>query len=716
MRAPSSSVADQHRAGGAPSPAGARRGPLGAPLRILRGDPSAVPALGALALLIAWAANQAGFPQTHWAPGGLILLALLAIAIGATGLRLASIPRPVQIAIAALAAYTAFSFLSILWAGVPGDAWEGADRTLVYLIVFTLFASFRRTGASAALLLGAWTLAMAGLAIYTVLHVNAAAGHATELQALMPGGRLIFPAGYTNANAAMWMMAFFPALILASARRVPWWGRGLLAGGAVVLAGAAMYSDSRGAVYSTPIVLAIVFLLLPGRVRTFATLIPVAVGIAVSAPQVLRFDEHVESGSGMVAAAHAATLSVLLAGAAVAVVVALASAVESRRKLSQRTGARVHRTLALAGVLAAIAVVAGGLAAIGDPIARAEHEWNTFASQKGYQANETGQSRLIAGLGSGRSDFYRVAWHEFLGHPLLGIGVDNFSVQYLRSGHTGETPRYPHSVEIRTIAETGLIGTLIVIVGLAASAVALRRALKLPDALARTVAAAAVGGFLYWAVHGSFDWFFEYAGLGAAAFMLLGLACSLLPEREGVADAIPQRSSGTTSAPRAMRIARAARIAAALGAIVLALVAAASLAAPWLSRMEVQSAGRIWTAAPASAYARLREAARLNPLSAQPNLVAGTIALRLQEDARARRQFELALKRSPEDAYATLELGALASSRGDRARALSLLRRAVWLNPRGALPREALETARKGGRVNISLLNRAILLEAEHFS
>ena len=69
-----------------------------------------------------------------------------------------------KVALGCLAAYTALSYLSILWAGVPGDAWEGANRTLLYLLVFALFACWRQRGASAALLLGAWTLAMVVLA------------------------------------------------------------------------------------------------------------------------------------------------------------------------------------------------------------------------------------------------------------------------------------------------------------------------------------------------------------------------------------------------------------------------------------------------------------------------------------------------------------------------------------------------------------------------
>lgn len=710
MPAPISLAAGVNDGGKSP-PRGAAREMLSAPLRILRADPSVVPALCALALLIAWAANQAGFPQTHWAPGGIVLLALLAIAVGGTGLRAASIPRPVRIAVAALAAYTAWSFLSILWAHVPGDAWEGADRTLVYLIVFALFASFRRTGASAALLLGAWTLAMAGLAVYTVLHVGAAAGSTPRLHGLMPGGRLVFPTGYTNANAAMWMIAFFPAWLLSSVRDLPAVLRGLLAGGAVALAAVALYSQSRGSVYSIPIVLALMFALLPGRVRSFTSLMPIGIGAGACVPAVLRLDERVETGAPAAGAAHAATLSVLVAALAVTLVVAVLAALERRWPASSRARGALRRGLAVIGILAACAVVAGGLVAVGNPIGRVEHAWNTFASLKGYEANTRSESRLTGGFGSNRYDFYRVAWHEFLAHPVLGIGADNFAQQYLRLGRSLETPHYPHSVELRTLAETGIIGALLALVGLGASFVAVRRALKATSPLSRAVIAGALAGFGYWAIHGSFDWFFEYAGLGASAFALLGMCCSLTPaERE-----LPTASASPLAA-RSPRTRSLRRVALGAGLLAAAGLAALSLAAPWISRLNVESAAKIWPQDSSAAYARLREAAQINPLNAEPNLIAGTIALRLNELDRARAQFDLALDRSPGNAYATLELGAIASSRGEAEPGLRLLRRAAFLNPRSALTQQSLAVARRGGRVDVESLNRSILREAQQFS
>ncbi len=135
---------------------------------------------------------------------------------------------------------------------------------------------------------------------------------------------------------------------------------------------------------------------------------------------------------------------------------------------------------------------------------------------------------MLSGLGSNRYDFYRVALDEFVAHPLVGIGADNFQQQYLVHGRSDETPRYPHSVELRTLAETGARSA-----PCSPSSGSARRywpawrAMRRSDPLVRAVAAAALAGFGYWVVHGSFDWFWEFAGLGASAFALLGIACSL---------------------------------------------------------------------------------------------------------------------------------------------------------------------------------------------
>ena len=682
----------------------------------LREAPATVPALAALVLFVVWASSQGGYPLTHWAPGALVVLALLGITLVVLGPRVAEIPLPVKLALACLAAYTALSFCSIAWAAVPANAWEGANRTLLYLLVFALFALWPQTGRSATLLLCVWTLAMIGLGAFVALHINAAAANQARLQDLLPGGRLAYPSGYTNADAAQWLMALWPALLLAREARLHWLVRGALAGGAVVLAEVALLSVSRGALYSTPVVLVLVFALLPGRTRTFAVLIPVAAAFAAAVPAVLHLGDRIGHSQNATAAAHTATAATFGAALAAALVVALGAATESRRTLAPEPARRLHRAVGAIAIAALVAILLGGWVAAGDPVARARHAWDTFKSEQGYAANSSG-NRLISGLGSSRYDFYRVALDEFAAHPLLGIGVDNFQQQYLVHGRSEETPRYPHSVELRTFTETGLVGALLALLGLGGALLAGARALRrADDPLARAAAAAALAGFAYWVVHGSFDWFWEFAGLGAPAFALLGIGCALASRARAAPSAAANPSSAAAnpssaaSNPTLLRK-RAWIVAGIIGAI----CAAASLIAPWLSDLQVQSAARIWARAPSVAYARLDDAARLNPLSDEPYLVAGNIAVRLGELTRAEHEFSRALERVPAEAYATLELGALASSKGERVRALALLARAHSLNPRDPLTREALELARRGQRVEVEKLDRAILQKAQRF-
>jgi tetratricopeptide (TPR) repeat protein len=668
--------------------------------------------------LVVWATDQAGYPVTHWAPGGVLVLALLALALAIVGLRAREVPVPVKVALGCLAAYTALSFLSILWAGVRGDAWEGADRTLLYLLVFALFACWRQNGRAAALLLSAWVLAMIAVAGFVALHVSSASP--TALVRMLPFGRLVYPTGYANGNAALWLIAFWPALLLARSARLPWGLRGVLAGGAVLLAEVALLSQSRGSLYATPIMLVLVFALVRGRARTFAILAPVSAGIAATAPAVLRVGNNLEHNRVSASTLHTAVGAMFIAAVAVGLLVALAAAAEQRQMLSERLRIRLRRAVGACALVTLLGLLGGGWAAAGDPLARLRHGWDTFKSGKGYAANSSG-NRLTSGLGSNRYDFYRVSLDEFLSHPIAGIGADNFQQQYLLRGRSHETPHYPHSVELRTLTETGLVGSLLAVVGLAAALLAAGRASRRGcdrDALAPDVAVAAMGGFAYWLVHGSVDWFWEFAGLGAPAFALLGLACALAPRApahaaaEALAPApwrrLPPRGGQRAAGRRSL----VPRVGVAVGAFA-ALLAAASLIAPWLSQREIQSAAGIWTHAPRKAYARLQHAADLNPLSDQAYLVAGSIALRYGDVSLADRRFSQALQRSPNDAYATLERGAIASSYGRQGAALSLLERAAQLQPRDPLTRRALELARTGRAINLAELNRSILSDAQ---
>jgi Flp pilus assembly protein TadD len=140
-----------------------------------------------------------------------------------------------------------------------------------------------------------------------------------------------------------------------------------------------------------------------------------------------------------------------------------------------------------------------------------------------------------------------------------------------------------------------------------------------------------------------------------------------------------------------------------------AVVLTLPFAGAWAADREMTRAAAVFATRPQEAYDRLDRAASVDPFASRPASLEGSIALRFDDLARADRAFADVLDRVPDDQYATLERGAIASAQGDRGRARVLLVRAAELAPRDALAREALRVVRRGGVIDVQELNRRIL-------
>src|SRR4029079_18949170 len=133
-------------------------------------------------------------------------------------------------------------------------------------------------------------------------------------------------------------------------------------------------------------------------------------------------------------------------------------------------------------------------------VARVDHAWRTFKHPVEKPAND--KSYFSAGVGGNRYDFWRGAWSEFADHPLAGVGVDNFQLDYLLHRRSYEEPLYPHSVELRLLSATGVVGAGLFLAFVAFVYSAMRRFRRWPDDRL-ALAGAAVTVVVYWAIHAS---------------------------------------------------------------------------------------------------------------------------------------------------------------------------------------------------------------------
>ncbi len=629
--------------------------------------------LTAVGLFTFWSIRDAGSDPADWLLGALLLIGLLVTVIVGTGGLTRVVTRSERIALVALSALTLWAFASIAWADIRADAWNGADRVLLYLVVFTLFLVLRWRTGTATIVLGAYVLATALVATLSLARAT------SDRPDMFIAGRLSYPTGYPNANAAVFLSGFWVALVLATRRTVPVPLRVGAAMAAALLPQVALLSQSRAMLVAFPVTAAALLIALPGRIRTVVG-VAVSVGIVAATwgTHTAVFDAA-RSGGGTLDSAIGRTSTVAAAAVVLTGIAALGWALVDRRlELSPWSVRTLNRSALAAAVITAFVLAVVAIAA--HPVEQVQSAWKTFTA---VSVQDNSQPHFTVGLGSNRYDFWRVAIQRFKAEPLTGIGADNFAVDYLRERRSIEEPAYPHSLEVMVLSQLGLLGaTLFALFVAAVGTAAIPRRRDEPATAA--LAGAAVAGSMYFLVHASVDWFWEIPALGAPAFALLGLAISVraCSRREKLARA--SRASGYATA----------------AALAAAVVAAICCALPWLSHRQVDRAVAVWRSDPESAYDHLERARALNPLSGEPDLVAGAIAARRDDRVRMRSLFARSLERNPYSWYAQLELGLTESVSGRRQAALAAVRRAVALNPQEPLLREVLGRLEQGEQIS----------------
>jgi O-antigen ligase len=448
-----------------------------------------------------------------WVPVGLGVTLLCAIAV-VIGPRRPS--GPAALALGGLLGVGVLSLASSTWSESVESAVVSANRWLIYgallLLALALVSHERR----AAVLLAATSVGIVAVAVSVLARMLGG-----DPASLFLGGRLNSPLGYINGEGCLFALGVWPFVALAESRRALLAGAG--AAIATLLACLAMLSQSRGTALAILGSLILVLALVPGRARRAYAVLVIAGGVALAAPDLLRV--YHDAAGGPVAsgdphaAARAAVLAALAAGAAWATLIAAWTRMES--------GPSGRRLAPLGSWLlgaAAVLAIALGIASAHRIERDVSHQWRAFIHlgepAESRAPSAAASTRLLSGAGN-RYDYWRIAWHVFEGHPLAGVGAGNYARPYYERRATTEDIVQPHSLELQTLSELGLAGLLLLgcfIAGTLWGAVRMRGAAR-ASPLQQALLTAGLGMFTAWLTQASVDWMALLPGLTAIALI-----------------------------------------------------------------------------------------------------------------------------------------------------------------------------------------------------
>lgn len=606
-----------------------------------------------------WAWKSGGYFEVTFLPGTMLLLVLGALIFFA-GPPLARLGGPALVSFVALAGLAAWTLISGIWSPIPAVAFSDAQRALAYVAVFGI---------------GIWSCLLLGRRMLLVLAPLAAAGALVGLATLIviwtghnsvdyleTDATLRYPLGYRNAEAAFFLMALFPTIVLATSRDLPWAIRGVLLGSATLMIELAVLAQSRGSLFAVPIGVAILVAAHPNRLRVLGWLGLSVIPAAIALPQLLDvFQRNAGNGAAEIPPLHHACVAIALTVALSTVVGLVLARVGSGFSLPSRARTGIGWGLLACAALVVLAGFVALLRTDGGPGGFVSGHVNELTA--GTPDLASNGSRFGLDIRTSRGDFWRVALRdEFDVHPLRGDGAGAFRPDYLVHRHgAGVEPEDPHSIEMLMLGELGLPGALLFLTFLVGAVVAAIRARRLGSSEAALVAGAlALAG--YWLAHASVDWFWSYAVITLPVPFALGAAAAPALRRSD------EEGAATRSGVRTA-------IAVAVGVLALTLVPF------YLSARYTDNSIRNWRANPQSALDDLARAADLNPWSSRPLAAESDIAEKTGDSKLALTSINDAIGRSHDDWLLYFQQASVLGKAGDAAGATAALARARELNP-----------------------------------
>jgi hypothetical protein len=360
-----------------------------------------------------------------------------------------------------------------------------------------------------------------------------------------------------------------------------------------------------------------------------------------------------------------------------------------RRAQASPEGLRpIGRMLAAAfGVAVVCGVIAVALSSRG-LTGTVSHAFNSFTTTQ--VPSDYDPSRLLSVNSQNRLVWWKEAAGAFSDKPISGWGAGSFPVLHLLYRRNTLSVQQPHSVPMQMLAETGIIGTLLLLGGYALLTVAGVRNVRREIGSRRLLAAAFLACVVVYGVHALYDWDWDIPGVTLPALIFAGV---LLGARSTAATA--SRGEGERNGSRGSydhsawwgSFGPGARALALIGVTGALCTVAFSGVIPSVPAGRASSALLAAAGATGSSLQHARSdatlATRLDPLSDAGSLTSATIAIRSGQYRQARTYILQAIKRDPNDVQAWRKLVllefALRSDRGT----YDANQRVLALDPKG---------------------------------
>jgi tetratricopeptide (TPR) repeat protein len=261
-----------------------------------------------------------------------------------------------------------------------------------------------------------------------------------------------------------------------------------------------------------------------------------------------------------------------------------------------------------------------------------------------------------------RWTWWEEAWTLWTDEPIGGMGAASFAVarRPIRSNTTFATE--PHNIALQFLAETGIVGFLLLAGFVTTAALAIVRTVQTATGGEAAAASALALALLAYLLHALIDYDWDFIALTAPVMVVLGVLLA---------------------AGRSARV-RTREPFWAVGAILVAAVSLFSLAAPWLAAREVENAyEEVDRSEIRAAVDSAKRAKTLNPLAVEP-----LFALAAAEEARGADRAALlryveAVELQPLNWQTWFELGRYELATGRRERAIRHLQRSRELDNLG---------------------------------